>query len=76
VRTGEVVATAKATSGAAQKNTTGGGVAVIGPVPVFGGHGSSATGFEDRLLDTAVQQAIADAASQILAAAPKLAKDR
>lgn len=72
VRTGEVVATATAESGAAQQSSSGGGVGVIGHVPIVGGKGSSTSGFEDRLLDTAVQQAITAAADKILAAAPRL----
>lgn len=74
VRTGEVVVTATAASGAEHHEGHGGGIGVVGPVPVFGAKGSSTTGFEDRLLDTAMQQAISNAADKILAAAPKLVK--
>jgi curli biogenesis system outer membrane secretion channel CsgG len=74
VRTGEVVATSTAEKGATQKNTAGGGIIVIGPVPVFGAAGSSSTGFHDRLLDTAVQQAVTAAADKIVAAASKLVR--
>jgi curli biogenesis system outer membrane secretion channel CsgG len=73
VRTGEVVATSTSASGASQQNTTGGGIAIVGHVPLIGGGGSSVTGFQDRLLDTAVQEAITAAADKILAAAPRLA---
>jgi curli biogenesis system outer membrane secretion channel CsgG len=72
VRTGEVVATSTSSSGASQQNSAGGGIAIIGHVPLIGGGGSSVTGFQDRLLDTAVQQAITAAADKILAAAPRL----
>jgi curli biogenesis system outer membrane secretion channel CsgG len=74
VSTGEVVVTATATSGTEQKDTHGGGLALVGPVPVFGATGSSTTGFADRLLDAALQQAVADAAGKILASASKLVK--
>jgi curli biogenesis system outer membrane secretion channel CsgG len=74
VTTGEVVITATATSGAEHRDSHGGGIAVVGHVPVFGAKGSSSTGFTDRLLDTAVQQAVADAAEKLLAAAPRLVK--
>jgi curli biogenesis system outer membrane secretion channel CsgG len=72
VRTGEVVATSTAESGASQQTSSGGGVAIIGHVPLIGGKGSSVTGFQDRLLDTAAQQAITAAAEKIVAAAPRL----
>ena len=74
VRTGEVVATSMAEKGATQKNIAGGGVIVIGPVPVFGAAGSSSTGFHDRLLDTAVQEAVTAAADKIVAAASRLVR--
>jgi len=45
---------------------------VIGPVPILGGGGSSAIGFQDRLLDEALQEAVTVAAGTILAAAPHL----
>ena len=72
VRTGEVVATSTAEKGATQKNSAGGGIAIVGHVPIVAGGGTSATGFQDRLLDTAVQQAVTEAADKILAAAAKL----
>jgi curli biogenesis system outer membrane secretion channel CsgG len=74
VRTGEVVATSMAERGATQKNTAGGGIIVIGPVPIFGAAGSSSTGFHDRLLDTAVQDAVTAAADKIVAAASRLVR--
>jgi curli biogenesis system outer membrane secretion channel CsgG len=74
VHTGEVVATSTAEKGAAQKNTAGGGIVVIGHVPLVGGGGSSATGFHDRLLDTAVQEAVTAAADKIVAAAARLVR--
>lgn len=72
MRTGEVVATSTAASGASQQSSSAGGIAIIGHVPLVGAGGSSATGFQDRLLDTAVQEAITAAADRILAAAPRL----
>jgi curli biogenesis system outer membrane secretion channel CsgG len=72
VRTGEVVATSTAESGASQQTSSGGGVAIIGHVPLIGGKGTSVTGFQDRLLDTAAHQAITAAAEKIVAAAPRL----
>jgi len=74
VRTGEVVATSTAEKGASQKNSAGGGIAIVGHVPIVAGGGTSATGFQDRLLDTAVQQAVTEAADKILAAASKLSR--
>lgn len=72
VHTGEIVATSMAEKGATQKNSAGGGFVVVGSVPLFGGAGSSATGFQDRLLDTAVQEAVTVAAEKIVAASAKL----
>src|SRR5262249_12477865 len=72
--TGEIVATSTAEKGATQKNTAGGGFVVIGSVPLIGGAGSSTTGFHDRLLDTAVQEAVTAAAERIVAAAPRLVR--
>ena len=74
VHTGEVVATSTAEKGATQQNSAGGGVVVIGPVPLFGAGGTSATGFHDRLLDTAVQEAVTAAADKIVAAASRLVR--
>jgi curli biogenesis system outer membrane secretion channel CsgG len=68
VRTGEVVATSVAESGATEHHTSGGGLAVVGAVPLIGGSGSTVTGSHDRLLDEAVQQAVAAAAHEIVAA--------
>lgn len=74
IRTGEVVATATAESGASHKETSGGGVALIGhlPFPLVAGKGGSVTGIQDRLLAEAVQQAINVAAERIVAAAPRI----
>jgi curli biogenesis system outer membrane secretion channel CsgG len=67
VRTGEVVATATTEGGAATQNSSSGGIAVVGlPVPIAGGGGSSTTGAQDRLLDTAIVQAIDAAAERII----------
>jgi len=74
VHTGEIVATSTAERGATQKNTAGGGFVVIGTVPLFGAAGSSTTGFHDRLLDTAVQEAVTAAAERIVAVAPRLVR--
>lgn len=70
VRTGEVVATAATEGGAATQNRSGGGIAVVGtlPVPIGGGGGSSTTGAQDRLLGAAIAQAIDAAAEKIIAA--------
>jgi curli biogenesis system outer membrane secretion channel CsgG len=75
VHTGEVVATATAESGASESHASGGGVAVIGHVPIVGGKGSSASGVLDGLLDKAVQQAVTAAAEKLVAAAPRLARE-
>jgi curli biogenesis system outer membrane secretion channel CsgG len=74
VRTGEVVATATADSAASQTSTKGGGLAVIGgvPIPVVVAGGSSVTGFQDRLLDEAVQRAITSAAQRLVDEKPRL----
>jgi len=74
VRTGEIVATSTAEKGASQQDSSGGGFAVVGhvPLPVGGGAGSSTTGFHDRLLDEAMQEAVTAAAERIVAAAPRL----
>ena len=69
VRTGEVVATATSQGGGMQQKTSGGGLTVIGKLPLVGGIRSSATGFQDRLLDEAVHAAIGEAAAEIAAAA-------
>lgn len=68
-RTGEVVATAMAESGASDKITGGGGIALVGKVPVIAGKSASATGVYDRLLDAAVQDAVTAAAKKIIAQA-------
>ena len=74
VRTGEVIATSTGESGASMKTTSGGGLAVVGhvPLPLALGKGTSVTGFHDRLVDTAVQEAITMAAEKLVAAAPRL----
>ncbi len=66
VRTGEVVATAVSEGDGSQQQTSGGGLVLVGKLPLVGGSRSSATGVQDRLLDHAVQQAI-DAAAQEIA---------
>jgi curli biogenesis system outer membrane secretion channel CsgG len=72
VRTGEVVATATAESGASHDQTSGGGLAMVGHVPLIGAKGSTVTGLQDGLLDKAVQQAITLAAERLVAAAPRI----
>jgi len=76
VHTGEVIATSTAERGATQKNSSGGGFAVVGhiPVPIAGGAGSSTTGFHDRLLDSAMQEAVSAEADKIVAAAPRMTR--
>ncbi|HUL74154.1 MAG TPA: CsgG/HfaB family protein [Vicinamibacterales bacterium] len=76
VHSGEVVATSTAERGATQQNSAGGGFAVVGhvPLPVFGAGGSSSTGFQDRLLDSAMQEAVTAAADRIVSAAPRLTR--
>jgi curli biogenesis system outer membrane secretion channel CsgG len=66
-RTGEIVSAATAEGGGVQRKTSGGGLALVGKVPLIGGSRSSATGIQDRLLDEAVQQAIGAAAAEIAA---------
>lgn len=76
VRTGEVVATSLAQGDAAHQTKSGGGLVIVGHVPIIGGAGGggSATGYLDRLLDTAVHQAVSTAAAQLVAAAPQLSR--
>ena len=76
VRTGEVMATSVAQGDAAHQTKSGGGIAIVGHVPIVGGAGggSSTTGYLDRLLDTAVRQAVSTAAAQLVAAAPQLSR--
>jgi curli biogenesis system outer membrane secretion channel CsgG len=74
VRTGEVVASATTESGAVHETHAGGGVVLVGHVPLVGGGGSSASGFQDRLLDQAVQAAISEAAADLLQAASRLTR--
>ena len=76
VRTGEVVATSLSQGDAAHQTKSGGGIAIAGHVPIIGGAGGggSATGYLDRLLDTAVHQAVSTAAAQLVAAAPLLSR--
>jgi curli biogenesis system outer membrane secretion channel CsgG len=72
VRTGQIVGTATAQGGGTHQKTSGGGLAVIGKLPLIGGGGSSATGFQDRLLDEAVREALGSVAAEIAAVALKL----
>lgn len=76
VRTGEVVATAAAEKGASQRNVAGGGLLVVGHVPIVAGGGSSATGFQDRLLDTALQDAVALTGDELIARLSRLVGPR
>jgi len=76
VRSGEVIATATAESGASADTKSGGGLAVVGKVPVIGGKSSSASGVLDGLVDEAVQQAVTAAAEQIRAAVAIVATGR
>ena len=74
VRTGEVLATSVAQGDAMHQAKSGGGIAIVGPVPIVAGVGgaNSATGYLDRLLDVAVQEAVTAAAARLVAAAPQL----
>lgn len=76
VRTGEVVAASVAQGDAMHQTRSGGGIAIVGVVPIGGGAGggSSSTGHLDRLLDTAVQEAVTAAAARLVAAAPQLSR--
>ena len=76
VRTGEVVATSVTQGDATHQTKAGGGIVVVGPVPIVGGAGGggSTTGHLDRLLDTAVQKAVTAAAARLVAAAPQLSR--
>jgi curli biogenesis system outer membrane secretion channel CsgG len=78
VRTGEVVATSVAQGDAAHQTKSGGGLVIVGHVPIVGGAGgsNSSTGVLDRLLDTAVQEAITSAAARLVAAAPQLSRGK
>jgi curli biogenesis system outer membrane secretion channel CsgG len=76
VRTGEVVATATAEKGASQRSVAGGGLLIVGHVPIAGGGGSSATGFQDGLLDTALQEAVTMTANELTARVARLAAPR
>ena len=74
VRTGEVLATSVAQGDAMHQTKSGGGIAFVGHVPIVAGAGggSSTTGYLDRLLDVAVQEAVTAAAARLVAAAPQL----
>jgi curli biogenesis system outer membrane secretion channel CsgG len=74
-RTGEIVSAATAEGGGVQRKTSGGGLALVGKVPLIGGSRSSATGIQDRLLDEAVQQAIEAAAGEIAAVVRPAGRD-
>lgn len=76
VRTGEVVATSVAQGDAMHQTRSGGGIAIVGVVPIVGGAGggSSTTGHLDRLMDVAVQEAVTAAAARLVAAAPQLSR--
>jgi curli biogenesis system outer membrane secretion channel CsgG len=75
VRTGEVVATSTAQSGAERRTSAGGGL-LVAHLPLVAGAGSSTTGVHDRLLAETMAQAVAAAADQIVAAAPRLIRAR
>ena len=72
VRTGEIITTATARGDASGKTSSGGGVAVITPIPLVAGKHSSVTGIQDGLLATAVGQAVTAAAGQLAAVAARL----
>jgi curli biogenesis system outer membrane secretion channel CsgG len=75
VRTGQIVGTATSQGGGSAQKTSGGGLAVIGKLPLVGGSRSSATGFQDRLLDEAVHEAISLAAAEIAAVARRIGRE-
>ena len=72
VQTGEVVATATSEGNASGSTSSGGGLGIVGKVPIVGAKRSSATGIKDGLLDAAVHQAVATVAEQLAAAAARL----
>jgi curli biogenesis system outer membrane secretion channel CsgG len=76
VRTGEVMAASMTQGDAVYQTKSGGGLVVIGHVPIVAGAGGSgsSTGYLDRLLDTAVQEAVTLAAARLIAAAPQLSR--
>jgi curli biogenesis system outer membrane secretion channel CsgG len=76
VRTGEVLATSVAQGDAMHQTKSGGGIAFVGHVPIVAsaGGGTSTTGYLDRLLDVAVQEAVTAAAARLVAAAPQLSR--
>lgn len=76
VQTGEVVATATSEGTASGSSSSGGGVGLVGKVPIVGAKRSSATGIKDGLLDAAVHQAVAAVAEQLAAAAPQFSPPR
>jgi len=75
VRTGQIVGTATSQGGGTHQKTSGGGLALVGKLPLVGGGGSSASGFQDRLLDEAVQEAIGAVAAELAAVAIRLGRD-
>ena len=68
-RTGEILRSVTAEGSSDRKQTSGGGLALVGKVPVLGGRRSTATGLHDRLLEEALEQALEVAAAGIVAAA-------
>jgi curli biogenesis system outer membrane secretion channel CsgG len=76
VRTGEVLATSVAQGDAMHQTKSGGGIAFVSHVPIVAGVGgaNSTTGYLDRLLDVAVQEAVTAAAARLVAAAPQLSR--
>jgi curli biogenesis system outer membrane secretion channel CsgG len=73
-RTGEVVAVSTSEGGSKQQHRSGGGLAVVAKLPLMGGSRSAATGHQDRLLDEAVEAAIAKAAAEIATAIPAVGR--
>jgi curli biogenesis system outer membrane secretion channel CsgG len=69
-RTGEVVAVSTTEGGSKQQHRSGGGLAVVAKLPLMGGSRSSAAGHQDRLLDEALEIAIAKTAEEIATAIP------
>jgi curli biogenesis system outer membrane secretion channel CsgG len=67
-RTGEILRSVTADGSSDRKQTSGGGLALVGKVPLVGGRRSSATGVHDRLLEEALERAMAVVAAEIVAA--------
>jgi curli biogenesis system outer membrane secretion channel CsgG len=72
VRTGEVVASANTQGSSTRKSLSIGAVSLLRRMPGLGGGSSSSSGSRDAQLSEAVQEAVAEAARALAAAAPRL----